>query len=257
MCEIYGFCGAEAQNQDQRLREFFSHSAAHPHGWGLAVNQENGLNIEKEPVKASASPYLKYRLSAGIRTNLVLGHIRYATIGNVGYENCHPYTRRDGRGRNWTLVHNGTIFSYDPLNSYLHRQRGETDSERILLYLVDAVNDESKRAGKALKASERFAVVSRLIGDMAEGNKLNLLIWDGELLYVHTNAEGTLYHRQEEKAVCISTQALEPSGWEPVPPMTVLAYRGGQPAFAGECHGHAYVETEENLKFLYQIFSSL
>ncbi|MCR5529980.1 MAG: class II glutamine amidotransferase [Saccharofermentans sp.] len=42
-------------------------------------------------------------------------------------------------GRTWTLAHNGTIFEGDLLNRY-YIQNGTTDSERILLYLIDQID---------------------------------------------------------------------------------------------------------------------
>ena len=86
------------------LREFYSHSNKHPHGWGVACLEKQEAMIEKEPLQAAKSHYLKERLSVPIYAKTAVAHIRYATIGNVMYQNCHPYTRKDDCGRRWTLV---------------------------------------------------------------------------------------------------------------------------------------------------------
>ena len=65
-----------------------------------------------------------------------LAHIRYATVGNVEYANCHPFSGQTAKGRVIMIAHNGTIFQSNTLNRYLKIQSGETDSERILLYLA-------------------------------------------------------------------------------------------------------------------------
>ena len=99
MCEIFGFSSRDDFTANNFLKEFFSHSKKHPHGWGLAcISRENAL-IEKESVKAIDSNYLKERLSQPISAKIMLAHIRYATIGNVEYKNCHPFSVRDNTGR--------------------------------------------------------------------------------------------------------------------------------------------------------------
>ncbi len=42
------------------LREFYSHSNKHPHGWGVACLEKQEAMIEKkEPLQAAKSHYLK------------------------------------------------------------------------------------------------------------------------------------------------------------------------------------------------------
>ena len=82
--------------------------------------EENQIQLEKEPMQASRSNYLKERLTVPVLVKNAFAHIRYATIGNVEYKNCHPYTAKTLNGRQWSLVHNGTIFDYRPLNPYVN-----------------------------------------------------------------------------------------------------------------------------------------
>jgi glutamine amidotransferase len=177
----------------------------------------------------------------------------------VEYENCHPYRKRDCRGRNWTLIHNGTIFEYEPLNRYVTFQEGDTDSERILLYLVDQINQAELKKRTPLTKEERFRLLDQIIPGMAEGNKLNLIFYDGELFYVHTNFQDSLYELEEEEQVIFSTQPLgrEKNRWKPVRFTTLLAFEDGEEAFVGTTHDNVYVPSEENLKFLYSIFADL
>lgn len=257
MCELFGFSSRKSCQINEYLKEFYGHSKDHPHGWGLVCMDGREVNIEKEPMQASLSHYLNMRLSSPVITKSAFAHIRYATIGNIEYQNCHPYTGKDISGRRWTLAHNGTIFDYPPLNPYIDIQKGDTDSERILLYLIDQINKAAGLSKTALKPRERFRIVDDLIRKMSAGNKLNLLIYDGELVYVHTNLAGSLYCMENEDQVFFSTQPLSTGDWKPVTFTTLLAYRNGKKVFEGTNHGNEYVETEENLKFLYQIFSEL
>ena len=36
MCQLFGICSSEEYQINDYLKEFFSHSNAHPHGWGMA-----------------------------------------------------------------------------------------------------------------------------------------------------------------------------------------------------------------------------
>ncbi len=257
MCEIFAMTSRKKRDVNEYLKEFFSHSTQHPHGWGLANLYKNEVEIEKEPIQATKSHYLKNRLSVPYKGRNILAHIRYATIGNVEYQNCHPYTLKDRTGRRWTMIHNGTIFQYDPLNEYVKLQHGDTDSERILLYIRDRINQESRKKGQPLDAEERFFVLDQIISEMSKENKLNLLLFDGELLYVHTNYQSSLYQLAQEGRIYFSTTPLSGEHWQPVPMTTLLAFQEGEMVFRGTDHGNEYFSREDDLKFLYHIFSNL
>jgi glutamine amidotransferase len=257
MCELFGFCGSQPEKLNQELREFFSHSAAHPNGWGLALLDGDAPTIEKEPVQASKSRYLKARLQSPVLAKTALAHIRYATIGSEAWCNCHPYTGVDGSGRHWTLIHNGTIFDYPPMEHYTSLQQGDTDSERILLYLIDQMDLRTQVLGHPLGAEERFQVLDTLVTSLSPENKLNLLIYDGELLYAHTNYADSLHVRQTEQGAFFSTQPLALGTWQPLPMTTLVAYQEGVLRFTGTDHGHAYIPDEERVKLLYLAFADL
>ena len=251
MCELFGFSSAIPENITPYLNEFFSHSLRHPHGWGLALEHEGHLQIEKEPVRASNSLYLRRLLLGQVETMTALAHIRYATVGNVAWKNCHPYSARDLSGRRWTLIHNGTIFDFPPMNPFYARTDSDTDSACLLSYLLDHLGRAERAQDAPLAPAQRFSLLDRLITELAPGNKVNLMLYDGELLYVHTNYRDTLYQHRTPGGVLFSTQPLSPEAWEPVPFTQLLAYRDGALAFSGTCHGSAYQEDPEQLRLLY------
>lgn len=257
MCEIFGICNKNEVNINSYLKTFYSHSSEHPHGWGLAIADGNDISIEKEPVQASKSNYLKQRLSVPIITKTVLAHIRYATIGNTDYKNCHPYSKKDNFSRCWTLIHNGTIFDYPQLNKFLWEQKGDTDSERVLLYIIEQINIHQKSLGRLLDAQERFSLLDCIVAEMSRGNKLNLLIYDGEYMYVHTNYSNSLHYLENENGMVFSTRPLDNNCWERVPMTTLISFKNGRQIFTGTNHGNEYIDNEESMKYLYQIFSSL
>ncbi len=257
MCELFGVSSKNAAAVNDYLRLFFSHSRQHPHGWGLAFADRCGMLIEKESVRAVDSHYLKERLSQPVCAALLLAHIRYATIGNVEYRNCHPFAAVDNSGRQWTLVHNGTIFDCPELSEYFRKQQGDTDSERILLYLIDKLNQAQNEKGGALNFEERFALFDSLVASMSPSNKLNLLFSDGKCLYVHTNCRGTLYYLSKPNSILFATVPLSDEAWQPVPFTRLLAYDKGRLVQTGTNHEHEYIESKESMKLLYQIFANL
>ena len=259
MCELLGISSIRKMSVNELLREFFSHSEKHPNGWGMATFYDGSasISIEKEPIQASKSGYLKERLSHKMELSTLMTHIRFATIGSMEYGNCHPFLKRDASGRSWVLMHNGTIFDYPTLSPYQYRQEGSTDSERILLYLVDQINQKQAALGRAAKASERFQLLNTLISDLARGNKLNLLLYDGELMYVHTNYANSLYVCEDGESAIFCTVPLKAGHWVPVPFTTLCAYREGRRVYQGPPHGQEYVDNEKDLQYLFTAFSNL
>ena len=257
MCELFGVSSAKRVRVNDLLREFFSHSEKHPNGWGLATFHGGAASIEKEPIQASRSVYLKERLSHRMDVDTLLAHIRLATIGNMEYVNSHPFVKQDTSGRRWTLVHNGTIFDYPALSPYQYQQKGGTDSERVLLYLVDQIDQKQAAMGRVMNALERFEFLDPLIADMARGNKLNLIIYDGESMYVHTNYANSLYVREDGETAMFCTVPLKLGRWMPVPFTSLCVYQKGKRVFQGQPHGHEYVVNESDMQFLFSAFANL
>lgn len=257
MCEIFGLNAKKDVQVNDLLKKFYAHSCAHPHGWGMAVFQGQSVNIEKEPVKASDSAYLKQRLRHKIVVRNMLAHIRYATIGVMDYENTHPFTLMDESGRWWTMVHNGTIFDYPVLSPFFYKQDGTTDSERILYYIVDRMNDLNAQLGRPAAASERFILLDSIISDMSKGNKLNLILYDGELMYAHTNFANSLHVYEDGEKAVIATVPLTKEGWKRVPFCRLVAYKDGERVLEGTQHGHEYIENKRDLELVYSGFAGL
>lgn len=246
MCELFGFSAARPLEINDYLREFASHSVRHPDGWGLAVFYSNALLLEKEPVPAYQSKLLGEILEKPLVVRDMLAHIRLGTRGVLVFDNTHPFVMKDNWGHTWTLAHNGTVFHGELTDPYRETQLGKTDSERILCLLIDEMNRAQSRVGRAFDPRERFALMDSLLCRLAPGNKLNLLVYDGELLYVHTNYADSLYERQLEEGVLFATVPLDEDGWQPVPFCTLLAFRQGQQVFQGTSHGWEYLDNPED-----------
>ena len=242
MCELIGFSAAAPTDISTQLREFFSHSRTNPHGWGMMY----GDKLIKGCEKASESLVLPILLKNFKPQEILLGHIRFATVGSIRYENCHPFADRDITGRQWTLIHNGTIYSGSRLIPYLNTQRGDTDSERLFRLLIDTVN-EAQQDGE-LDYKGRCEVIEGFIRDIAPRNKLNLMIYDGEQLYIHKNMENTMVFRKLGTGYIFSTAPLDDEEWTDVPIAQLLVFRGGEKVYEGKPHGGIFLPTLQYIK---------
>ena len=162
--------------------------------------------------------------------------------------NCHPYSGFDSAHKRWTLIHNGTIFDYAPLSHYIKKQKGETDSERIFLYLLDEINKLN-----ASDFDDNFELFDSVIPDMSKGNKLNLLFADGEYLYAHTNCRDTLFYLENDGTAIISTVPLDGERWKPIPFCTLVAFKKGKIVKTGTAHNNEYTNNDENVMLLYRM----
>lgn len=257
MCELFGVSSSVTVRVNDMMKEFVAHSEEHWNGWGIGLLFDNFVSLEKEPIQALKSAYLKERLKYKMEVRDMIAHIRLATVGTMEYENSHPFVKRDDLGRVWLLAHNGTIFDCPRLERYRGMQDGKTDSERILFYLVDQINIEQERLKRGLRFEERFALLERLIGEISPHNKLNLLLYDGKYIYVHTNYRNSIYIYQTENTAYFATSPLSGDEWVPMPFTTLCAYRNGKLVKQGKAHGNEYIDNEADMKYLFAAYSGL
>ena len=257
MCELFGISSAKNIRANELLDAFYNHSYMHQDGWGLALFHGNEVSVEKEPVRAVDSRYLAARLSRPILCTNLLAHIRRATIGRIEYVNCHPFVLEDASGRTWTQIHNGTMFDSEVLAPYISLQEGTTDSERVLWYIIDRVNKELEKENMSLSGEHRIALIDRLLGSLSRGNKLNMLLFDGENLYVHTNCRDSLYVHSEPGTRVIATSPVCCEDWEALPMNRLLVYKNGALIYTGESHGNEFREEDHDLATLYSAFAEL
>ena len=222
------------------------------------------MQLEKEPVAAVESQYLTTRLSFPIQARSLIAPIRLASVGRLRYENCHPFVLRDIDGRAWTFAHNGTIFSPKrasgaSIDDYKDTQLGGTDSERVLLYLIDRINERRMKLGRHLEAEDRFTLLDEVIAELSHDNKLNLLIWDGEYLYAHTNYADTLFTKKipETGSLLIATKPIDSGAWEHVPFLQLQVYKDGETIWQGHHKSEQFFDHEKNWEYRNIDFASL
>lgn len=244
MCELFAINARRPVRANEHLRVFFRDSVQHPHGWGLSWRENGRVFLHKEELRAIDSTYLSYLLEEPVRSTNVVAHIRNATMGNMTYNNCHPFVREDVFGERWVIAHNGTILDDRLTNGYEAYAAGDTDSEQVVIYLVDELDEVADRKGSPLTFGERFVVLARAVEELSKDNKLNLVIDDGAYTYVHTNTvEPTLYVRTTGSAAFFCTRPLDDGeGWTEVPQNRLIAYHDGRMQRMGARHSHSIDE---------------
>lgn len=126
----------------------------------------------------------------------------------------------------------------------------------LILYLT-SLDDVASPESEQICASERFSILDGIVTNMSKENKLNLLIFDGEYMYAHTNYADSLHYLESDNGVIFSTLPLSDEGWKNLPINTLFAFKDGRLAFSGTNHRNEFFDNEETLKYLYQIFSDL
>ncbi len=243
MCELYAVCSNEQVDIKPNCNLFFQHSIAHPDGWGLAYWQKNAAIVYRSPLRALENTHYCSYLRHELWCNHAMVHIRLATVGMKSSINCHPFRQTDVSGRVWTFMHNGTAFHDHMLAPYKHLCRGDTDSEAIFYFLLAAINRATKEKGRPLTGAERIPVLEERITHLVKGNKMNLIFYDTEQMYVHTNMQGTLYHARQGQTYSFMTVPVnQTQPWQPLPLNRLLVYQNGVCVHQGKNHNHEFFE---------------
>ena len=162
-----------------------------PLGWGIGFYQGGEVLMRRRPIDDNATIEIS-RVAADVRADVVVGHVRNATIGALRTENTHPF-----RYRQWLFAQTGTLPSFDSIRERLVASvpeflrssiRGESDAEILfyvfLSFLHDAgrLNDtliDPANVRDALRSS--VAVVDGMAAEVGgESASINMMASDGE-----------------------------------------------------------------------------
>jgi glutamine amidotransferase len=177
------------------------------------------------------------RMAPHLVTECAIANVRSATPGmGIQTSNVSPFV--EGR---WAFTHNGVIRGCrGPLGRRLRGMlddtryagiEGNTDSE--LLFAL--VSMHLARSGHDPAAALRAALddVASEVRDASSTALLNVVLTDGRWLIAARHAVGapapSLYVRTSD-ALEIASEPLDASGWDTVPPGTLLVAAPGEPA---------------------------
>jgi glutamine amidotransferase len=177
-----------------------------PMGWGVGFYQAGEVLLRRRPI--DERPVIDLvPVIEGVRTDVLLGHVRRPTVGALRTENTHPF-----RYRQWLFAQTGTIFGFAKLRDrllesqpeFLRRNvRGDTDSELFFYLFLSFLHDaghlsDAQVAPDHIRAALRasMSLVDRLSAE--EGfakNEGDLLVTNGEFLVGAHRGEDQMAYR--------------------------------------------------------------
>jgi predicted glutamine amidotransferase len=204
MARLFGFVGNRA-DLGARVLELESKALnvvakGSTLGWGIGFYQAGEVLLRRRPI--DERPEIDVAgFAKDLRADVLIGHVRAATVGNLRTENTHPF-----RYRQWLFAHTGTVDGHgtlrervsESLPEFLRRNlRGDTDSELLfhlfLSFLHDAgtlgvgpVDPSATRA--AIRST--LSLIERLRAEQGTADHgMNMLVTDGEhMVAVHHSA---------------------------------------------------------------------
>ncbi len=185
MCRLLGLVANKPVNFKFSLERFREFASRNRDGWGVGWYCEKNKEplIEKEAKEATISE--KYTSTFHVNSCIFIAHVRYKTFGEPKVENTHPFAFK-----NWLFAHNGSICEQDELylaESLVELLKGDTDSEKLFLYLIQDINNES----------EINQIIDSLVNRITELKKfkyssLNFILSNGEYLIAYRDAISNL-----------------------------------------------------------------
>jgi glutamine amidotransferase len=189
MCELFAMSSLEPATVSFSLNELARHggeTGPHKDGWGVAFYAGTDVRIVREASAASDSPSMEFVKEQHFRSNIVVSHIRKATMGAIELANTQPFARELG-GRMHVFAHNGELEGTDGLGDLRegrYRPVGDTDSERAFCSLLNQLQ-ELWLAEASPTIEDRLGVVCRFAARVRDHGSANFIYSDSELLFVH------------------------------------------------------------------------
>jgi predicted glutamine amidotransferase len=169
-------------------------------GWGLGFYQSGEVLLRRRPIDERAAIDVA-ELARDLRADVLIGHVRAATVGNLRTENTHPF-----RYRQWLFAHTGTIDGYPTLRERMMQSlpdflirnvRGDTDSELLFHIFLSFLHDAGHLEPSAVEPTatrsamrSTLALIDRLREEEGVGSHgMNVLVTDGEhMVAIHNGA---------------------------------------------------------------------
>jgi predicted glutamine amidotransferase len=160
-------------------------------GWGIGFYQGGEVLMRRRPAVELTDVDVA-KLAQDVRTDVLVGHVRNATVGSLRTENTHPF-----RYRQWLYAQTGTVTSFEASVPEFLRGgiRGETDAEVVFHMFLSFLHDagqlantssaDPKVTAEALRSTiAQVDAVSAEVG--GEPSEINLLVSDGDsMVAVH------------------------------------------------------------------------
>ncbi len=234
MCRLYGQRADVAASAEDPLLSHHNalriQSHRHSHGWGVAWYERGAPRLRRGILPAHADADF-CEAAAGARSEIVVAHVRDASVGGIAAENTHPFVH----GR-WVFAHNGTVARFKAsaaIRRRLEREidpdlrdalRGDTDSERCFLLFLTRLRGlvrpgDASLADVRAALAETTATVQRCADDRSHPSSLNFLVSNGRLLAACRRGRDLVFHRRRRpsRLFVVASEIVGHPDWESVP----------------------------------------
>lgn len=157
-------------------------SKGHKDGWGIVAYRNGRKTFWKRRAKDAFYDPIYLRMLKDLSSkdqDAVIAHLRKASIGKASLANTAPFIQ----GR-YALCQNGTILNSDKIpisKASKQAMKGETDTERIFLWILDRTKILQRGAG-GFESVLIDAV--RYVRQSFDYTALNMIAGDGEYIWV-------------------------------------------------------------------------
>ncbi|RVU49179.1 class II glutamine amidotransferase [Rubrivivax rivuli] len=181
MCQLLGMNANTPTDVMFSFTGLATRADEHKDGFGIAFFEDRGLRHFIDRDGAIGSPVAQMIKRYPIKSEVVIAHIRKATVGSVALQNCHPFVR-ELWGRYWVFAHNGDLKDYHPRLHGQFRPVGDTDSERAFCWLMQEL---AKAHADVPSVDELSCTLRELLPQPARHGTFNVLLSNGQALWAH------------------------------------------------------------------------
>jgi len=150
----------------------------HRDGWGIGFYEGRGLRLFQDLAASIDSEVARLVQRYPIKSEVVIGHIRQANVGQVCLANTHPFSR-ELWGRNWCFAHNGQLVDFTP-EPGLYSPVGDTDSEAAF---CDLLNRVRRAFPEPVAVQMLLPVLVSVCAEYRDRGVFNCLLSDGDWLF--------------------------------------------------------------------------
>lgn len=161
-------------------------NAPHADGWGIAYYDDGDVRRIRDTEAAAGNHWVGCLREHGLRSRLVIAHVRKATLGEKILPNTQPFARELG-GRVHVFAHNGHVPAVRESPTFALNSRrpiGNTDSEWAFCNLLHRM-EPLWAGGELPSVRQRADVVLQFAEDLRACGIANFLYADGELVFLH------------------------------------------------------------------------
>ena len=156
-CDLFLMSGRQQYRGRNILASFARKGKRNVHGWGIIGYKKGMAKVKRseKPALDQSSPFAMSNEFADtiekIKGDVLMGHLRLASRGNIMIENNHPFTLFF-LDHGWSMIHNGTGRNMDDLVPEEERIliESDNDSARVFEFLryriVKYYSSSSKRS---------------------------------------------------------------------------------------------------------------